>query len=201
MELLQKIFTPSMIVALIAVIFSVWHGRATRRHQRLSLRPLLRFKGDYRRDEYKGLSLVNKGTGPAIIVSFELWVRDVSIPEPPSGGKVREALRRMGLDLKRVNTWTITEGTVIQPRETIELARTREKKGLNKQTWELRKSLMILRIHVKYKSMYGELFKEKRTPANMRKSTFEHLESQYAKDRGEDTVVESPDDRPARHET
>ncbi len=73
MELLET-FPPALLIALLALIATAWHGHATRRHQRLTLQPMLRFGWDFRRDEHKGITLVNKGAGPAILVSVDVWV-------------------------------------------------------------------------------------------------------------------------------
>ncbi len=59
----------AMLVALVALGAAIFEGRATRRHNRLSVRPLLRI--DYAET---GITLHNTGAGPAILNTFEVFV-------------------------------------------------------------------------------------------------------------------------------
>lgn len=56
----------STVIAIAALAVSVIEGRATRRHNHQSVRPLLQLR-HVRRDGWAGLQLVNCGLGPAII--------------------------------------------------------------------------------------------------------------------------------------
>jgi hypothetical protein len=60
----------SLIIALAAVTVTVWQGAITRRHSRLSVRPLLAVKSDRFFDDVGAtvmISIHNCGLGPAII--------------------------------------------------------------------------------------------------------------------------------------
>ncbi len=62
----------SLFVALLALIFSIWQGAATRKHNRLSLMPHLIF--NFRmsnREKFVEIELVNSGTGIAFLEKVE----------------------------------------------------------------------------------------------------------------------------------
>jgi hypothetical protein len=63
----------AMIVALCALILSVIEGRATRKHARLSVRPLVTISGTVN-EHGSGWKLGNAGLGPALVRWFEVSV-------------------------------------------------------------------------------------------------------------------------------
>lgn len=77
----------SSFVAITALIVSVWQGVEMRKHNRLSVKPLLNFTRNYsdrfdlinndtiQTKQYQ-LIIANNGTGPAIIKSFELYYKN-----------------------------------------------------------------------------------------------------------------------------
>ncbi len=74
---------PALDVALIALVLAIWQGWQNYRHNKLSVRPLLKFdvtigQGDGTR-VYK-LKLVNCGIGPAIIKDVKLFFEDKPVP-------------------------------------------------------------------------------------------------------------------------
>jgi hypothetical protein len=54
-------------IAVASLAVSVYEARASRRHNRLSVRPLLELRASFRRGQTAGLQLVNAGLGPAVI--------------------------------------------------------------------------------------------------------------------------------------
>jgi hypothetical protein len=63
----------SIIVGVSALIISVWQGYETREKNRLSVTPMISIYGEYvLGSKYPGISLKNKGIGPAIIVEIEI---------------------------------------------------------------------------------------------------------------------------------
>jgi hypothetical protein len=63
----------AMVVALCALILSVMAGYATRKHARLSVRPLVTISGTVN-EHGSGWSLGNAGLGPALVRWFEVTV-------------------------------------------------------------------------------------------------------------------------------
>jgi hypothetical protein len=65
------------VIALCALVFSIWHGWQIRRHNKLSVRPnLTTWTNIYTGNGYYKLELVNNGIGPALIESFLIKVDD-----------------------------------------------------------------------------------------------------------------------------
>ncbi|OEK01374.1 hypothetical protein BFP97_07520 [Roseivirga sp. 4D4] len=61
-----------MIVAVCAVVVSVWQVRISQQHNKLSVMPYLDFFSGWASDSTWRLTLMNEGIGPAIIKSTEL---------------------------------------------------------------------------------------------------------------------------------
>jgi hypothetical protein len=61
------------VIALSAVVVSIWTGYETRRHNRLSVKPSLGFltQQDEAKPQY-GLLMTNEGLGPAFVKSWEI---------------------------------------------------------------------------------------------------------------------------------
>jgi hypothetical protein len=69
----------STVVAVCATVIaavSVYEVAATRRHNRLSVRPLLELRPSFHPGRTAGLQLVNAGLGPAVITGSVLRLRD-----------------------------------------------------------------------------------------------------------------------------
>ena len=58
------------VTAVAALVVSVWQGAETRKHNRLSVTPRIRFDFVYRRGEKVRFQLMNRGIGPAIVSKF-----------------------------------------------------------------------------------------------------------------------------------
>src|ERR1051325_6864496 len=61
------------IIAISALIVSIWQGAETRRHNRLAFRPALAF-GVEENSTDSGIYLYNSGNGPALIKRFAVYV-------------------------------------------------------------------------------------------------------------------------------
>lgn len=83
------------VVALAALVVAVWQGFLTRKHNRLSVKPLLRFDCYAARGPIE-IVLTNKGTGPAILKSLTIQVGSTVV-----GGdrhdRIQSALRLAGI--------------------------------------------------------------------------------------------------------
>jgi len=82
------------VIALVSLAVSVNEGRATRRHNRLSVRPLLQFQQTWQPGKRSGLKLTNSGLGPAVIVRTVLSVDGNSLGEynKPNVDVIRDML-------------------------------------------------------------------------------------------------------------
>ncbi len=102
-----------IIIAGLALLLTVWQGWQTRKHNRLSVKPLLKIIADERiKPSFSNLSpiqqldlkIINKGLGPAIIKNFILQFDGKELTRNNQKfhmDKVREKLRgKVGKDAK-----------------------------------------------------------------------------------------------------
>lgn len=61
-----------LLIAVCAVVVSVWQVRISQQHNKLSVRPYLDFFSGWSGENSWRLSLLNEGVGPAIVKSTEL---------------------------------------------------------------------------------------------------------------------------------
>lgn len=128
----------TLITAVCALMVTVWQGVVTRKHNRLTVKPVLTL---YRR-EIDGLIYVrNNGTGPAFIVDCQVFSRDQPLTE--------ELLRTLLPCV--LDTATLLPGAAIAPGETVELFKSETL--LDSSHVE---PLETLRFRVVYESVYGE---------------------------------------------
>ncbi len=72
----------TVIIAVIALSFSIWQGLETRRHNRLSVRPVLERVLDVKLNDdtlHYMLAIVNQGTGPAIVKKFQFLLNGKTV--------------------------------------------------------------------------------------------------------------------------
>ena len=62
----------SVVIAVASLAVSAYVAWATRRHNRLSVQPVLGFRTTYSADDISGLLLINSGLGPAMIIESKL---------------------------------------------------------------------------------------------------------------------------------
>lgn len=108
------------IVALASFFVAVNQANLARRHNRLSVRPLLTI---YRREfnnqpiEY---ILENRGLGPAIVNELSVWVDNKQI-ESPDGNPMYTALDRLNIPRAGVGGHLVSEGEAIRANQEIRL--------------------------------------------------------------------------------
>jgi hypothetical protein len=69
------------VIAVLSLAVSVGEARATRRHNRITVRPFLELRVDLRQDGKAGLQLINAGLGPAAITRTVLSLDGQSLGE------------------------------------------------------------------------------------------------------------------------
>ena len=136
---LDPVAIASLVVALCAMVVTIWQGAIARKHNRLSVRPVLTL---YRREAVDGVIYVrNNGSGPAIVTSYELYFKD----------------RRLSLDALDGIFPTVTDvpeltpGVAIAVGESVELV-----KAVTFLEASHVRPMQDLRFRIVYKSIYGE---------------------------------------------
>ena len=61
----------AIIVAICAVAISVWQGYETRKHNRLSTKPIILYEWEVKEGQKSGIYIQNNGLGPAILTDIE----------------------------------------------------------------------------------------------------------------------------------
>jgi len=73
------------VIALAAVVVSFWTGYETRRHNRLSVKPLLGIAGNTAPGPEYGLILSNDGAGPALVTGWKISYKNELMGEYQEG--------------------------------------------------------------------------------------------------------------------
>lgn len=139
----------AIFVAFLALFISVWQGCEQRKHNRLSVKPLLGFD-NISMNNAKSIRISNNGLGPAIITSFSIKDEEKilnAIDENPW----EYFLKARGIRDSISSMYYFSSGSIIQSGETFTLLQWRptDQRVLN------------LEIEIQYKSIYEEEFSVK----------------------------------------
>lgn len=137
----------ALLVAIFALLISVWQGCEQRRHNRYSIRPLLNFDVQSS-NETKNIQLANEGLGPAIFKRFSIEIDGQKL-DGKDGNPWVTVLEKRGLTNKISQMYYYNVGTIMKPSRTVGLL-----------TWEA-DSLRVLDITIDiiYESIYEEEFR------------------------------------------
>ncbi len=148
----------AIIIALSALIVTVWQGIIMRKHNRLSVTPHIRIDHSY--DSGVGMAkyvLKNSGIGPAIIVSLQLKIDGKIFPEQ-GYSMFKGVFKILDLDYDECLSWFPDLGDAIAANEETPLI-TCVCSAKSKTKYEsIKKAIPRLGFIVKYKSVYGDNF-------------------------------------------
>lgn len=134
-----------MIVAVSALIVSVWQVQISQEHNRLSVRPYMDFFSGWKNTDQWELTLSNEGVGPAIFQEIDYHYQ----------GKIYsnwdECLEAAGLRKFRTNSSNFSKNSPFAMDKTVTFL------GLKREEEALRQSLGI-KVIIKYESIYKEPF-------------------------------------------
>jgi len=154
----------ALSVSIIALVISAYEGEAARRHNRLSMTPIIQFERIFVPHEPRpqlGIYMANYGTGVALLESFSVYVDGKPVPFSDSGG-LAEAARVLGL-LDRPDfpvKFVTSLRKAVPPGEVLFLF------GIDKEDYTkergalLRDAMSRISIHVKYKSVYDDVYEQ-----------------------------------------
>ena len=128
----------TLVIALCAMAGTIWQAAIARKHNKLSVRPVLTL---YRRDIDGIIYVKNNGTGPAIVKSYEIWKDGVLVKE--------EAL--MSLIPHAFEAPDLTIGCAIAVGEKIELVKSAAYFDSSHVA-----PLQALNFRIVYESIYGQ---------------------------------------------
>lgn len=135
---LDPVASAGFVVALCAMVATVWQGAIARKHNRLSVRPVLTL---CRRETEGVISIRNNGSGPALLISYELY----------SNGELLSLHALDGIFPTVTDVPELTPGTAIAVGESIELI-----KAVTFLEANHIQPMQDLRFRIVYESIYGE---------------------------------------------
>ena len=127
-----------LIIALSAVIVSIWQANQQQRHDRLSMKPYLDWPSEYAGDT-RVVKLWNKGTGVALITDVVFTINDSTFSSWEIGLKYADSTIR-------VNQSKLFSNYKLAPNETITLVSYERGTGADGS----------LSISIEFESVYGE---------------------------------------------
>lgn len=141
----------SIIIAFCAIIMTYYESSATRKHNKLSVQPLIQIKGTNNNDNAK-IAIANNGLGPAIIDRILINYRGVAyLHATTNWGKI---LYIPNLECN----YTCTPITIVKPGENEDFIVL----NYNKDNYRTVKQFCSeLRFTVFYKNLYGDTFSVK----------------------------------------
>lgn len=151
----------SVVIALIALGYSVYQGILQRRHQILSAKPMLEFhvsNGDTL------LLIRNEGFGPASIVSF-IAEKDGQVIDMTTGSGIKQfvgaAIEGLGRDFRYVGT-RFDSGTVFGIGKEISVVTARGHLS-DASRRKISEGLSRLKLSISYKCIYGKTYSTEAT--------------------------------------
>ena len=148
----------SGIIALLALGVSVWTGIQNRRHNRLSVRPRLRIdRLTYLKSDVE-VTVVNTGTGPAIIRNFSVTID--GIPIVSNDRPVAAAAARQLEIPGQFGSYTPdpSVGDSLRPGESLKLLTLLNFPDEIEKRNDVHKKLLKIKFYIVYESIYGEVF-------------------------------------------
>ncbi len=162
-EILNKIVPiAAIIMATVAVVISILQGCETRKHNRLSVTPILNIytiepeMTSTKLDKTFGLFMVNNGTGPAIINKVSLFVDGVFMEGEKNGWPEALLNENLILDENWIRYYSLDNGSAIRPGQTVKLLYNIPELSNIELLTRLANTLSKLHYKVDYKSIYKE---------------------------------------------
>jgi hypothetical protein len=152
----DSIALASAIVALCALVTSIWQGLVTRRHARLSARPIIEAEAHSHKNP--GIMISNIGLGPAKIIKLAVVLGGDHFNLLTDGGhqNLTEALVSEDQDRQSVHHYVPRIGTTLGAGEKVlllSIPAAAEKPTLSA---EIAGKFRAMALHVEYESIYEE---------------------------------------------
>jgi len=146
----------SAVVAVCALATSIWQGFITRRHARLSAKPIIEAEAHANQDP--GIAIVNSGIGPARLMKLTVLFGDQSFNLLTDAGhqKLTEALVADPLDRELVHHYVPRFGSAIAVGQRMPLVEIPAARDNYRLSGQLATTYREMTLHVEYESIYGE---------------------------------------------
>lgn len=151
------------VIALAALVTSVWQGIETRNHNRQSVQPKLhidRIEANYTSFEsgvVPGFSLINNGIGPAIVRDVRVYVDGSLQPNEYGFNGWKNAIRALTVDEAWVRFYGFNDGDALRDGQARRLLYVVENGALGSAGLNRFSSVLArVRIEIDYESIYGD---------------------------------------------
>ena len=144
----------SAVIALCALITTIWQGVVSRRHNRMSVKPVLDFDREVRPKEMFSISLKNHGVGVAIIQSIRIENNGKRLPF--GADAVNEIAKDYPISLPSFEFSEIDPRTALSAGAEVLLFSVKLHGVNDDDRSALLKMFNESRIHVRYESVYKE---------------------------------------------
>jgi len=147
------------VIALASLLLTAWAGYQTRRHDRLSVKPLLQPEEVSLENGEVGCILENKGLGPGIVRKFEVLFgpKTYELPTKQSEEILKQAVGLSDISTK-VTVYTFV-GRIIKSGERIPIISSNRSLLSDAELEKYQSVLDHLSFNIEYESMYKERFK------------------------------------------
>jgi hypothetical protein len=149
---LDSVAAAAAVVSFCALLVSLFDGHETREHDKLSVMPRLSYAAATGTKWY-GLSVSNKGVGPAVIKQFAVIVDGAVQERDDHFGGWLHGVAKLGINAEWVTFYSPDIGDALSPNETLELI---HEDGQQDHQYLLRSALRRLRVVIVYSPVYGE---------------------------------------------
>ncbi|CAI2291053.1 MULTISPECIES: hypothetical protein [Vibrio] len=156
MESSDVIALSAAIIAFVTAIVSIWQGALNRKYYRLSTKPHLIIDQTRNEEVPTEFTLKNNGLGPAIIISFDVFVDDVLIETDEC--PVVKALSVIGATRINLRIHTPSVGEAIAVSSEIIILGIVDGPYSESTLQALKQLDCSVKFKIVYESMYGEKF-------------------------------------------
>ena len=153
----------SLLVACLALGLTIWQGRATIRHNKLSTKPMIEVNRRYYKRGLREVIIKNNGLGPAILTSLKVMLNDKVIVEAQNNdgceqNDMTDFIKKIQLIKYPYSTMSPGVGRSILAGEEITLF-TFEKESLDPAALKVLYELdSKLDLQIEYESIYKDKF-------------------------------------------
>lgn len=152
----------ALFVSAAALALGIWGGVEARRHNRLSVRPIIQFERIWLPHEpwpQVGIYIANHGTGVAFVESVTVQVDGEPVPSGDSGGFAEAARMLILADHPDFPIKFVTSmREAVPPEDVILLFGIDDEDYTEERTAILRDALSRISMHVEYQSIYGDSY-------------------------------------------
>jgi hypothetical protein len=144
-------------IALIALALSIWSSHATRKHNRLSVRPFLNYFAKSTWDgKYAGICIRNNGLGPARIIEIHVFIDQQRVVNSRQVGVWNYVVEKLNLNKDWIYVEYIELGAIIRSEQELWFVSADVRKIPENEKDKFLEAISRLSFSIVYESTYKE---------------------------------------------